>query len=189
MKKIPTIFIRNPDDMSRLLNKPHPDCDWVFAGEGIATRKYDGTCCMVRNGVLYKRREVKKGKPDPVGFILEQEDENTGKRVGWLVVDHGSQEDKYHTQAWNADDSFADGTYELLGPKIQGNPEKMDSFRLLPHADATKLDDAPTNYAELESWLAKHDIEGLVWHNPDGRMAKIKLKDFGIKRPTPETST
>jgi hypothetical protein len=26
------------------------------------------------------------------------------------------------------------------------------------------------------------DIEGLVFHHPDGRMAKIKLRDFGMKR-------
>jgi hypothetical protein len=25
------------------------------------------------------------------------------------------------------------------------------------------------------------DIEGIVWHHPDGRMVKIKKKDFGYK--------
>jgi hypothetical protein len=27
-----------------------------------------------------------------------------------------------------------------------------------------------------------HNIEGIVWHHSDGRMVKIKAKDFGIKR-------
>jgi hypothetical protein len=31
--------------------------------------------------------------------------------------------------------------------------------------------------------LAGKDIEGIVWHHSDGRMAKIKLRDFGHKRP------
>lgn len=26
------------------------------------------------------------------------------------------------------------------------------------------------------------NIEGIVFHHPDGRMAKIKLRDFGISR-------
>ncbi len=47
MKKIPTMFIRNPENMRELLNEHHPDCGWVFAGEGVATRKYDGTCCKI----------------------------------------------------------------------------------------------------------------------------------------------
>jgi hypothetical protein len=57
MKKTPTIFKRNPENMKQILNEHNPKCDWVFNGEGIATRKYDGTCCLVRNGILYKRRD------------------------------------------------------------------------------------------------------------------------------------
>jgi hypothetical protein len=34
----------------------------------------------------------------------------------------------------------------------------------------------------LREWLLDRDIEGLVFHHPDGRMAKIKLRDFGLKR-------
>lgn len=62
MKKTPTLFKRDPSNMSRVVNEPHPDCAWVIAGEGVATRKYDGTCCMVREGKLFKRRELKGGK-------------------------------------------------------------------------------------------------------------------------------
>lgn len=32
--------------------------EWVIAGEGRATRKLDGTCCMMRGGKLYRRFEV-----------------------------------------------------------------------------------------------------------------------------------
>lgn len=51
MKKIPTIFKRNPENMRELLNEPQPDCLWVFSGEGVATRKdVDG-----RMGKIKKR--------------------------------------------------------------------------------------------------------------------------------------
>lgn len=76
MKKTPTIFLRNPDSMKAIIPQPHPDCDWVFAGEGVAPRKYQA----------------------------------------------------------------------------------------------------------LVAWLKDKDIEGLVFHHPDGRMAKIKKRDFGLDR-------
>lgn len=27
-------------------------------------------------------------------------------------------------------------------------------------------------------WLADEGVEGVVWHHPDGRMAKLKGRDF-----------
>ena len=121
MKKIPTIFKRNPENRSELLDIPDPDCLWVFEGEGVATRKYDGTCVKIEKGSYYKRREVKPGKSAPEKFIEEQFDETTGKRVGWILVDPNSKEDCWHIEAFS--DRLSDGTYELVGPKVQGNPE------------------------------------------------------------------
>ena len=34
----------------------------------------------------------------------------------------------------------------------------------------------------LREYLRCRDIEGIVWHHPDGRMVKIKGKDFGFRR-------
>ena len=39
-----------------------PGCEWVIAGEGVATRKYDGTCVMYDGDEWWARREVKPGK-------------------------------------------------------------------------------------------------------------------------------
>lgn len=178
MKKIPTLFKRDASNMSRVVNEPHPDCDWVFAGEGVATRKYDGTCCMVRGGKLFKRRELKGDKHPPEGFELADSDAVTGKVVGWMPVT-GAPEDKHHAAAFVH--GLPDGTYELLGPSVQGNPEGCEDHRLLRHADAEVID-APRSFDGLKEWMAGKDIEGLVWHHPDGRMAKLKLKDFGLPR-------
>jgi len=156
----------------------------VFAGEGIATRKYDGLCCLIKDGVFFKRREIKKAKPEPDGFILADEDAITGKRVGWMAVDFASKEDQYHAEAFkrSQDQVLGDGTYELCGPKIQGNPEGYETQILIPHEQAVRYPDAPIDLDALRAWLVEQDIEGCVWHHPDGRMAKIKKKDFGFSR-------
>jgi hypothetical protein len=184
MKKIPTLFDRDWDgDRSRVVNVPHKDCGWVIAGEGVATRKIDGTSCMVRDGKLFKRRELRKGDATPHDFELATFDDETGKTVGWVPVGDGP-DDRYHREAFE-DGPHSNGTYELIGPKIQGNPEKVERHMLIMHGlgYAGILDDVPRDFDGLREYLAGKDIEGIVWHHSDGRMAKIKLRDFGHKRP------
>lgn len=182
MKKIPTIFERDWDgDRSRVVDKPHPDCGWVFDGEGVATRKYDGTSCLVRDGKLYKRREIKAGQIAPPDFEVATVDEETGKTVGWVPVGDGA-EDRWHREAFAEAGGYSDGTYELLGPKIQGNVEQRTKHVLQSHAMARTYPTAPRTFNGLCAWLSSYDIEGLVFHHPDGRMAKIKLRDFGLRR-------
>lgn len=184
MKKIPTIFERDwSGDRSRVVDQPHPACAWVFAGEGVATRKLDGTCCLIRDGALYKRRELRKGETAPAGFELADQDEETGKSVGWLPVGDGP-EDRWHREAFErAVRDWPDGTYELIGPKVQGNPETVAVHRLVDHTATPVFEDLPARtFDAIRDWLNGRDIEGIVFHHPDGRMAKIKLKDFGWKR-------
>lgn len=183
MKKIPTAFLRDPvTDFRYVTSTPHPDCGWVFAGEGDATRKYDGTCVMFDGRAWWARREVKPGKVVPSGFVPIETDDETGKTVGWEPIEQSAFV-KYHAQALNETASaisqrgWPAGTYELVGPKVNGNPEKVDDHQLWAHAAATVLD-APRDYDGLRSWLANFEGEGIVWHHPDGRMAKIKRKDF-----------
>lgn len=184
MKKIPTIFERDWNgDRSRVIDKPHPDCGWVFAGEGVATRKLDGTCCMVRGNRLFKRRELKQGQIAPDGFEPVGSDEETGKTVGWIRVGEGP-EDRWHREAWTGCDHWRDGTYELIGKNVQGDPERSRFHLLIRHGcgPAGPIRDVPRDFDGLRTFLTGRDIEGIVWHHPDGRMAKIKLRDFGLKR-------
>lgn len=185
MKKIPTIFERDWNgDRSRVVNQWHPDCFWVRDGEGQATQKIDGTCCMIRTGTLYRRREVKPGAELPVGFEIAEFDAETQKTVGWVRVGDGP-EDARHREAFDNLLRRLDGTYELIGPKVQGNPEQVSGHILVPHGgdELVMTDQPPRTFGELELWLTGKHIEGVVWHHPDGRMAKIKLRDFGLKRP------
>ena len=185
MKKIISLFQRNYDGDRLVRDEIVPGAEWVMAGEGTATRKWDGTCCMVRDGKLYKRYDAKKGKQPPAGFEPAQEpDDKTGHWPGWLAVGDGP-EDRWHRDAWaQYPDGLADGTYELIGPKVQGNPEGAEGHALLLHGDVDldAFDPPPRSYAGLRDYLAARDMEGIVWHHPDGRMVKIKAKDFGLKR-------
>jgi len=181
MKKIPTVFERDwGGDRSRVVNQVHAGCEWVLAGEGVATRKLDGTCCLVRDGKLYKRRELRSGDQAPPLFERADHDNETGKTVGWVPCDIGP-EDRWHREAFAAEPKLPNGTYELVGPRVQGNPERWLGHRLVRHGSIV-VAGVPRTFDGLREWLAVQDIEGIVFHHPDGRMAKIKLRDFGHRR-------
>lgn len=185
MKKIISLFQRNYDGDRQVRDEITPGAEWVIEGEGYATRKWDGTCCKIDKGILYKRYDAKNGKTPPEGFIPAQEpDPITGHWPGWLNVGDG-KEDRFFRDALagygEISAEFADGTYELVGPKINGNPEKFDRHHLIKHGNII-IEDLPRDFEHIEGYLSVAGIEGIVWHHPDGRMAKIKAKDFGIKR-------
>lgn len=185
MRKIPTLFKRDPDDMSRVTAEVHPDCQWVLDGEGIATRKYDGTCVLLdEDGEWWARREVKPGKTPPPKYRTEETDPNTGKTVGWEPIGQSSFA-KFHAEALgNPFERRAEGTYELCGPKVNGNPEGFTEHVLIPHADAETFGMADVgprladDLARLAQAVGRDGWEGIVWHHPDGRMAKLKARDY-----------
>lgn len=191
MKKIISLFQRNYDGDRLVRNEVVPGAEWVLNGEGTPTQKLDGTCCMIRDGKLYKRYDLKakKGRhnPPPNWEAAQPEpDPVTTSWPGWLPVGHGP-EDKYFREAFEdfkqtvGDPKYFGGTYELIGPKVQGNPEGAPRHMLFRHGQ-NPLDDAPRDFDGLKEYFKVNDIEGIVWHHPDGRMVKIKAKDFGIKR-------
>lgn len=47
---------------------------------------------------------------------------------------------------------------------------------------AVEMMDPPRRFDLLREWFRGKNIEGIVWHHPDGRMVKIKKKDFGLGR-------
>lgn len=178
--KIVTLFERNHETDHRVRDEYAPGTEWVLRGEGRATVKLDGTCCMVRDGRLYKRHETRPERPVPEDFEAAGEvDPETGRQPGWVPVGDGP-EDRWHRDAVK-DGMPPDGTYELLGPRIQRNPEGYAEQVLIPHG-ATEIPAAPRDFEGLRAYLADGRIEGIVWHHPDGRMAKIKGRDFGIRR-------
>lgn len=181
MRKIPTLFKRDPENMRRVLPEAHPDCKWVLDGEGVATRKYDGTCVMYDGTAWWARREVKPGKTPPPNYRPVETDPVTGKTVGWEPIEQ-SPFSKYLAEALEPlFNSLPEGTYELVGPKVNGNPEGCRYHRLERHANAEQFGDVPVDFEGLRDYvlgLAEEGMEGIVWHHPDGRMAKLKKRDF-----------
>lgn len=183
MRKIPTLFRRDPEDMRRVLPEVSSGCEWVLAGEGVATRKFDGTCILIRRDGLavhaLARREVKPGKEPPAGWVEIDHDEVTGKRVGWEPADQSGFA-KFVAEAIAPD--LMPGTYELCGPKVQGNPEGFSQHVLVPHGQE-RITGLPLTFDGLRDWLVQSEFEGIVWHHPDGRMAKLKRRDFPRSTP------
>lgn len=181
MKKIISLFQRNYDTDKLVRNEVVPGAEWVLQGEGVATRKYDGTCCWLSEGVLYKRYDAKGGKTPPAGFVAAQDpDPVTGHWPGWLVVGDGP-EDAWHREGMAVIDETENGTFELIGPKVNSNKEKLLMHELVKHGQE-KYPDCPRDFEGIKKFLEDKDIEGIVWHHEDGRMVKIKKKDFGFKR-------
>jgi hypothetical protein len=183
MRKIPTALVRDPDDRAHVLMEVTPGCEWVFAGEGAATRKYDGTCVMFDGLDWWARREVKPGKQSPPRFRAIETDVHTGKTVGWEPIAQSAFV-KYFWEALPYLSPLMMGTYELVGPKINGNPEGAKAHSLIRHETATRFRalDHPSSPEALAAVVKGLSFEGIVWHRiqPDGsvKMAKLKRKDI-----------
>ncbi len=183
MRKIPTLFVR--DARFKVTDVPHPDCDWVFAGAGTATEKLDGTNIRLTIRAGQVVRVEKRRNPDKRQKAL-------GIHEPWyLDADPYGPADRFIFEAVQNTDvrSWPDGEHsaEALGPKIQGNPLALSLHQCVAfdlHAPA--YEQVPRDFHGLRAFLATLSslfqpgalAEGLVFHHPDGRRAKIKRKDF-----------
>lgn len=183
MEKIPTIFDRG--EGFRVMNSPRKGCEWVFAGEGRATEKLDGTNIRItiRSGQVV--RVEKRRNPSKM-------QKQQGIIDGWYVdTDEYGKEDKWILEAVRDTDTLGwpDGEHaaEAMGPKIQGNPLGLTEHICVPfNLDVPVFEDVPRTYDGLKDFLRNleslyspgHIAEGIVFHHADGRRAKIKRKDF-----------
>ena len=181
MQKVISLFKRDYEGTRQIYNEIVEGAEWVVAGEGVATEKIDGTACMIKDQQLYRRYDVKKGKTAPPGFEPAQDpDPVTGHWPGWVPISDTDPADKWHREAWQGVIGIAEGTYELIGPKVQGNKYGLDSHIFRLHGDVV-LDGVPRDFYGLKNYFEQHpEFEGVVWHHPDDRMVKIKRRDFGL---------
>ena len=171
-----------------------PTASWV------ATEKIDGANVRVtvRNGTLVRiearrnptRRQKEAGIVEPWYRDAEPVEVNSPDK--WL-----------RDAAANVNyQGIPDGEWsaEAVGPKIQGNPLKLEEhtlyfFSLIPWKDSLSATinipaiygRVPFDFEELRDWmfLQQSDvnpevgIEGIVWWLFDDPVAKIKVKDYG----------
>lgn len=189
MKKIKSLFERQFENhkVVAVLDKVTVGNEWVLAGEGKATRKYDGTAVMIQNGDVYRRFDCKRGKTPPMGFIPCQEpDSITRHWPGWVKIDKHNPigDEKFFVEGYtntfgDIDANVEDATYELCGPKINNNPERLDKHILIKHGeDVLEIE---RNYESIKDFLKNNYIEGIVFHRGNGDMCKIKRVDFGFE--------
>jgi hypothetical protein len=193
MRKMPCLFQRDFTDKRRpvLLEGVTPGCEWVLNGEGVATIKRDGTACCIIGGKLHARYDAKNSKPAPVGGIpCDEPDPVTGHWPHWVPVLDQPQF-KWHREAWevtlvDGEPTLADGTYELVGPKLQSNPERFEHHSFLAHGSET-VDLPVRSFAVIRETLRMLPYEGLVfWRQPGvvgGMLCKIRRADFGFAWP------
>lgn len=190
MKKIPTLFIRIYENhkIVGIKDEITPGCKEAFHN-GIATIKFDGSCCAIIDGKLYKRHDAKKGKKPPVGAIpCCDPDPVTGHWPHWVRVDVKKPEDKWFLKAlinYTCDNVVPiDGTYEAIGPHFQGNPYNLEDDILVKHGE--NFVDVKRDFMSISEWLNEHLVEGLVFWLDGEPVCKIKRTDFGYEWPVKE---
>jgi len=206
MKKITTLFVVNYSEKGSagtITEQVRPENFWVFTDEGVsATQKFDGTASLIKEGVLYKRYDAKPTKEAsknhidgtawnindfrqvPDGAIPCQEpDLVTGHYPHWLPCLRERKEDKYFWEAFDLSSQLEDDSYELCGEKVGSNPENIIGHQLIRHGSVL-CDLEDYSFDGIKQFLLnpENNIEGIVFHHPDGRMCKIRKSDFCIKR-------
>jgi len=182
MQKVISLFQRDYEGTRLVYDWIVPGAEWVVNGEGVPTEKIDGTSCLIRDGKLYKRYDVKQGKTPPPDFEPAQDpDPITGHYPGWVPVTD-KPDDKWHREAWETGGKdLPKGTYELVGPKVQSNKYNLTKHTFRLHGDVV-LANVPRDFDGLRRYFEAHpELEGVVWHHPDGLLVKIKRRDFGLK--------
>lgn len=186
MKKIPTLFKREwqGDKVVGITSEVTEGMEWVLAGEGNATVKYDGSCCAIINGEFYKRYDAKKGRKAPEGAIpCCEADPITGHHPHWIKVDENNPADKWFVEAYKnsrpIDREYIEGTYEAIGPHFQGNPHKRNEDELVRHGTVGVW--VERTFRDIMDYLCHHYIEGIVFWKDGEPKCKIKRTDFGFE--------
>lgn len=184
MKKIPTLFERvySEHKIVDVLPNITKGCEDAFL-YGKATVKFDGSCCAIINGELYKRYDAKNGKPVPEGAIKCQEEADpiTGHLPCWVKCDKDNPSDKWFWNAYKIIESDVNGTYEAIGKHFQGNPYNYGNDYLIKHGE--KEVEVVRTFEGVKEFLTNNILEGIVfWYNNEP-VCKVKRTDFGLEWP------
>ena len=199
MKKIPTLFKREFEGHNVVRVLPElsdPSLQWVLDGEGIATVKYDGSCCAIIDGKFYLRYDAKNGKPVPENAIKCQEEPDpvTGHLPCWIPYNENDPSHKWYGKAYENykaetktfDNFLEDGTYEAVGFHFNGNPYNMYYDILIPHGKNIITTDELNpfgcrTFEGIKDYLEAIYVEGIVFWKDGEPKCKIKRSDFGFE--------
>lgn len=206
MRKIPSLFVRLERSSLVDTGRITPECAWVFDGDPLKihfiTIKRDGTPVRWKDGAWSQRRTLKSrldpgadGIPTPANFVPCQplpgydDESQQWEWPGWVPIEH--QYAKLLNEAVVSRGGMKDNedglTFELCGPKINGNPEGWDTHHIFSHGDqVVQLAEKGALTVTLLCALIKSlPYEGVVIYEGYGnmRMAKLKRRDLGLEWP------
>lgn len=194
MKKIPTLFVRNSENMKLVTREVNPEVKQLFLHPMvIPTIKKDGTNIRITIDCDELVKVEKRRNPT-------REEKALGAEPGYVDANRLEPGDQYIFKAVDSFESYellGSGQYccEALGPKIQGGVESCYSelyiFEVLPTIIPNK--DLPhfgrsLTFDVIKDYLEKTEIEGIVFkfrstRKDDWEFAKIKRRDFGLQWP------
>ena len=184
MPKLESPFVRKGGDFL-VTPEINPGYEWVFEDESVTCQeKLDGTnvSIIIENGKLTR--------------VFNRENElNVWSDHPAILAVRASYAKGYC--------NFLDGQYfgEAIGERIQGNPYKIEGNIWLPyetyfkrHLTYNSWGKYPKEFETISAWfkdglmplfyMNKHNgdktgfVEGVVFHHPDGRMAKLRRDMF-----------
>lgn len=187
-RKMPALF--NIDRAKhRATETVNPKSAWIFRESSTVTLKIDGTGVVVdHDGNIFVRRTVKQGRVIPPNFRLAEFDHVTGHAFG-IEPFEDSPMKKFMIEALGlTGGNLTSGTFELVGPRINGNPMNLPIHTLIPHAQAVakaipdmrniEPEKAFRTLLPIFTVFGKHNVEGVVWEGTEGRRVKLRVNDF-----------
>lgn len=168
------------------------------------------TCNIEKDVENVKKALGKKWIPAHIGDNGEPEVNNYGTILGWVPVQKGDKDYKFHSSVVNyhagaalvlrqsSEDedlleiamvSLADlvgQTLELIGSTINANPYKLQKGMhiLVAHGSLLVKNPPQLDMQQLRSWFEvspEGQVEGIVWHCHDGTMFKLHNEHLELK--------
>jgi hypothetical protein len=194
MKKMTTLYKQEFDQLpnnkgrvfSGLSQETNTENDWVFTDPTtVAYRKLDGASAAIINGKVYYRYMSRQRKNTPAQIPVDgipaqpNIDEATQTHPYWVPAE-AKGNGKHHYDAFINQPNLPDGTYELIGPSINGNAEHAVTNILVPHNANKLLVKLPTELTResLKQLIMSQPWEGLVFRNSNDDMCKLRRVDF-----------
>lgn len=189
LHKIGPIFEYIRDAQGRPTGQTHDRCIIHPSPDSFVTAKMDGTCCLIRDGAIFARQDVKNLANAPLGWFPSDgtELDKNGYMIGFRPLD-AKKGDKWHIMALYGEGEarfleydahtktfryvirpirdFNGLTCELLGPSVNGNKHKLEKHAYIIHGSV--LVDAPwESHKVLQEWLDGPGkiYEGIVIHD------------------------
>lgn len=161
------------------------DCEWVFNEDILCVEKLDGTnvSIIIENGVvtsIFNRTNRIQFIGGTLSKIFTEGINNALEKERFILVDG---------QLWG----------ELIGPKINGNPYKLDKHEWIPfewakkHLSYNSWGKYPKDFKNINEWFEKTLFslyirklregeiafpEGVVFYRSNGEMCKLRRDMF-----------